>query len=130
MKVMYSLIGGLIGYLIAPLSLAGFGLPLYLNLSFSIQKRLGSIFLCLAILCILCNAYLRYYRDVHGYGASIFPAVFSLCGIPALFLLRLGSGVWMTLSVVAILIMDFVGQALLGDLIFILRDQFGRRRAA
>jgi len=80
----YNLVGGLIGFVLAPLSMLGLGTPFYLGASTENRLLIGWSFLAIALLILLCNVYLEDKRALLGHGASIFPAVFSLTAIPAL----------------------------------------------
>ncbi len=112
----YNLVGGLIGFVLAPLSMLGLGTPFYLGASTENRLLIGWSFLAIALLILLCNVYLEGKRALLGHGASIFPAVFSLTAIPALLLLALDMSFVAKVGVVLLIVAtDFVGQALIGN---------------
>lgn len=110
----YNTVGRILGYGLAPLSVMGLGLPLYLRTQAGTQKVLGLVHLVLCFLTILCNAYLICRRKRLGNGASMFPILVTLTAVPAFFLLLPPLGFfWSTVMVVSIVAFDFLGQPIL-----------------
>ena len=118
-NIAYRFAGNLLGFLIAPLSLAGLGLPYYLKLDAATQKLIGLAFLGLAVVAVLCNFYLRFYKVITGVGkGTFFPVVVSLCGVPALFLLWKERTPELIYGAVgAIVLFDLVGQAVIAKML-------------
>lgn len=112
-KATYNVLGGIIGYGIAPLSIASLGLPIYLRLPEKTRGVLGIAFFMLAVVATLCNVYLICHRTLQGHGASIFPLIVSATGVSALFLMLSSLGYWLAPIAVLILVFDFLGQGLL-----------------
>jgi hypothetical protein len=113
----YNTVGKVLGYGLAPLSISGFALPIYLRISLSAQKVLGYCFLSFCILTILCNAYLVCRKKRLGHGASMFPVVVTLTGVPTYFLLASPHGYWSVIAVVLIVLFDFLGQSIVAVLL-------------
>ena len=111
----YQLVGGAIGYVLAPLSLLGLGTPLYLRTPVEWRLLIGWSFLAIALLILLCNVYLVCRNALLKHGASIFPAFFSLAAISTVVLLGLDmSFIAKVGAALMIVVMDFLGQKLIG----------------
>lgn len=114
-ETIYRLVGGLIGYVLCPVALAGFGTPLYLHFFQSARPVFAAVFTSVAVLIALSNVYLCARRAVVGEGASLFPACFSMAAIPAWFLHEPAANTLTgAVTVILILLFDFMGQSLLG----------------
>ncbi len=112
----YKLVGGVMGFILVPLALLGFGTPFYLRASMESRLLIGWSFLAIALLILLCNGYMEARRVLSCDGGSFIPAIFSLAAIPALVLLAVDMSfvakVGVSLLIVA---MDFIGPALIGN---------------
>lgn len=117
-ETVYRLVGGMVGYVLCPMALAGFGTPLYLHFFQHAHSVLAVVFFLVAALIALGNVYLCARRRIVGGGASYFPAFFSMAAIPAWFLVNPSVG--MPSSVVIVLLIlsfDFFGQGILGAVV-------------
>jgi len=113
----YNGVGKVLGYGLAPLSITGLALPIYLRIPPYAQKVLGYLYLSACILTIMCNAYLICRKKCLGHGASIFPVVVTFTGVPACFLLASFHSYWAVAVVVLIFLFDFFGQSFLAALL-------------
>ncbi len=112
----YKLVGGVMGFILVPLALLGFGTPFYLRASMESRLQIGWLFLAVALLILLCNSYLEGRRAQLGHGASVFPALFSLAAIPALVLLAVDMSFVAKVGVALLIVaMDLIGPALIGN---------------
>jgi hypothetical protein len=114
-KTTYNGVGRMIGYGVAPLSVASLGLPVYLQLPEKTRGILAAGFLVLAVTAVFCNVYLICHRKMRGHGASMFPLIVSATGISALFLRFSHLGYRLAPVVILILAFDFFGQGLLAE---------------
>jgi hypothetical protein len=115
--VVYNSVGQTIGYVIAPLSLAGLGMPATLLMSRGVQVWLGGIFIAVAMLGFAGNVYFSLRRMAVARSASAFPLIVSMAGIPAVVVLEGELTLRALLAGLGILLLDLLGPAMVAVLI-------------
>ncbi len=117
-KTIYNFVGGMMGYVLCPVALAGLGMPLCLRLFRHACPVLAIVFFWVAVLIALGNVYLCARHGVTGEGASYFPVFFSLAAIPAWILSRPAGGMSSSAGIVLLILSyDFLGQGILGAMV-------------
>lgn len=114
-QIPYSIIGGLIGYILCPLSLLALIGPFAGFFPDSIATLLGWSLLVVAALVVLCNLYLTCRRCVVVSSASFFPLVGAVAGAGGL--AALYGPIWWIPAMIVLGIVDLIGQPLLSAVV-------------
>ncbi len=111
----YEIVGRVLGYVVAPAAFSGLVVLSFIRLVATARVWVGAAYLALAVVTFLGNLYLEWFRARRGHGASFFPAVLTLCGLPALLLLlQPALGWWALATIPMLVVLDFVGQPWIG----------------
>jgi len=107
---LYEAVGRVMGYGVAPAALAVFGAPFFMRLPDPWRLWTGYVFLLLAMLGLLGNAFLAFRRQRLGQGASPFPFCVLAHGISSGALLLPDAGLLpVLLWILVALALDFFG---------------------